>query len=115
MEYPARGAQRGGLRFVLQSPGPELAEAMIDYLRTLSAATAIGDELDALGESVKNIYAQGLGDDFADVADGLAATQQASDLFQFTPLREGRPVALLYIVDFIQVSIHAPARGATFV
>ena len=31
-------------------------------------------------DSVKNIYAQGLGDDFADVADGLAATQQASDL-----------------------------------
>ncbi len=39
MEYPARGARRGGLRFVLQSPGPELAEAMIDYLRTLSAET----------------------------------------------------------------------------
>lgn len=50
-------------------------------INQLSAATgATGDELDALGESVKNIYAQGLGDDFADVADGLAATQQASDL-----------------------------------
>lgn len=47
----------------------------------LSAATGVtGDELGALGESVKNIYAKGLGDDFADVADGLAATQQASDL-----------------------------------
>lgn len=39
MEYPAREVQRGGLCFVLQSPGPELAEAMIDYLRTLSAET----------------------------------------------------------------------------
>lgn len=39
-----------------------------------------GDELDALGESVKNIYAQNLGEDFNDVAEGLAATQKASDL-----------------------------------
>ena len=50
-------------------------------INQLSAATgATGAELDSLGESVKNIYAQNLGDDFADVADGLAATQQASDL-----------------------------------
>lgn len=39
MEYPARAVQRGGLHFVLQSPGAELAEAMIHYLRTLSAET----------------------------------------------------------------------------
>lgn len=64
--------------------GKYLADLGTEYntaINQLSAATgATGDELDALGESVKNIYAQGLGDDFADVADGLAATQQASDL-----------------------------------
>ena len=64
--------------------GKYLADLGNEYntaINQLSAATAAtGDELDALGESVKNIYAQGLGDDFADVADGLAATQQASDL-----------------------------------
>ena len=64
--------------------GKYLADLDNEYntaINQLSAATgATGDELDALGESVKNIYAQGLGDDFADVADGLAATQQASDL-----------------------------------
>ncbi len=63
--------------------GKYLADLGNEYntaINQLSAATgATGDELDALGESVKNIYAQGLGDDFADVADGLAATQQASD------------------------------------
>lgn len=64
--------------------GKYLADLGNEYntaINQLSAATgATGDELDALGESVKNIYAQELGDDFADVADGLAATQQASDL-----------------------------------
>jgi phage-related minor tail protein len=64
--------------------GKYLADLGNEYntaINQLSAATgATGDELDALGESVKNIYAQGLGDDFADVANGLAATQQASDL-----------------------------------
>ncbi len=50
-------------------------------MNQLSASTgATGDELDALGESVKNIYAQNLGEDFNDVAEGLAATQKASDL-----------------------------------
>ena len=64
--------------------GKYLADLGNEYntaINQLSAATgATGDELDALGESVVNIYAHGLGDDFADVADGLAATQQASDL-----------------------------------
>lgn len=64
--------------------GKYLADLGNEYntaINQLSAATgATGDELAALGESVKDIYAQGLGDDFADVADGLAATQQASDL-----------------------------------
>lgn len=64
--------------------GKYLADLGNEYntaINQLSAATgATGTELDSLGESVKNIYAQNLGDDFADVADGLAATQQASDL-----------------------------------
>jgi hypothetical protein len=54
--------------------GKYLADLGNEYntaINQLSAATgATGDELDALGESVKDIYAQGLGDDFADVADG---------------------------------------------
>lgn len=64
--------------------GKYLADLGNEYntaINQLSAATgATGAELDSLGESVKNIYAQNLGDDFADVADGLAATKQASDL-----------------------------------
>lgn len=64
--------------------GKYLADLGNEYntaINQLSAATgATGAELDSLGESVKNIYAQNLGDDFADVADGLAATQKASDL-----------------------------------
>ena len=64
--------------------GKYLADLGSEYntaLNQLSASTgATGDELAALGESVKDIYAQGLGEDFADVADGLAATAQVSDL-----------------------------------
>lgn len=64
--------------------GKYLADLGNEYntaINQLSAATgATGDELAALGDSIKDIYAQGLGEDFADVADGLAATQQASDL-----------------------------------
>ena len=64
--------------------GKCLADLGSEYntaLNQLSASTgATGDELAALGESVKDIYAQGLGEDFADVADGLAATAQVSDL-----------------------------------
>lgn len=56
-------------------------KAVVKAMNQLSASTgATGDELDALGESVKNIYAQNLGEDFNDVAEGLAATQKASDL-----------------------------------
>lgn len=64
--------------------GKYLADLGSEYntaLNQLSASTgATGDELAALGESVKDIYAQRLGEDFADVADGLAATAQVSDL-----------------------------------
>ena len=64
--------------------GSYLANLGSEYntaINQISAATgATGGELDTLGESVKNIYAQNLGEDFADVADGLAATQRASDL-----------------------------------
>ena len=64
--------------------GKYLADLGSEYntaINQLSASTgATGDELAALGESVKDIYAQGLGEDFADVADGLAATAQVSDL-----------------------------------
>ena len=34
-------------------------------------------------------------------------------IFQFTPLREGRPALLPIPVAAIQISIHAPPRGAT--
>ena len=34
-------------------------------------------------------------------------------LFQFTPLREGRPKYANNLLAKISVSIHAPARGAT--
>ena len=84
----AVGAAVGGIavatgRAVVEA-GKYLAELGDDYnkaMNQLSASTgATGDELDALGESVKNIYAQNLGEDFNDVAEGLAATQKASDL-----------------------------------
>lgn len=64
--------------------GSYLAELGDEYnkaVNQMSASTgATGEELDALSESMKNIYAQNLGDDFNDVAEGLAATQKASDL-----------------------------------
>lgn len=50
-------------------------------MNQLSASTGVtGDELEALGNIVEDIYAQGLGDDFQDVADGLAATRKVTDL-----------------------------------
>ena len=39
-------------------------------------------------------------------------TTATIDLFQFTPLREGRP-PLSVIVPYGKISIHAPPRGAT--
>ena len=84
----AVGAAVGGIAVAtgkaVVDAGKYLAELGDDYnkaMNQLSASTgATGDELDALGESVKNIYAQNLGEDFNDVAEGLAATQKASDL-----------------------------------
>ena len=35
--------------------------------------------------------------------------------FQFTPLREGRPLAPLHFLLKVAISIHAPPRGATLV
>ena len=84
----AVGAAAGGIavatgKAVIEA-GKYLADLGDEYnkaVNQISASTgATGDELDALGESIKNIYAQNLGEDFADVADGLAATQKASDL-----------------------------------
>ena len=50
-------------------------------MNQLSASTGeTGDELAALGDIVEDIYARGLGEDFQDVADGLAATQKVTDL-----------------------------------
>lgn len=84
----AVGAAVGGIAVAMGKAvveaGKYLAELGDDYnkaMNQLSASTgATGDELDALGESVKSIYAQNLGEDFNDVAEGLAATQKASDL-----------------------------------
>lgn len=80
----AIGGIAAATRKAVVDAGKYLADLGNEYntaINQLSAATgATGAELDSLGESVKNIYAQNLGDDFADVADGLAATQQASDL-----------------------------------
>lgn len=84
----AVGAAVGGIAVAtgkaVVEAGKYLAELGDDHnkaMNQLSASTgATGDELDALGESVKNIYAQNLGEDFNDVAEGLAATQKASDL-----------------------------------
>lgn len=64
--------------------GKYLADLGDDWKTTmnqLSASTGItGEELDALGESVQNIYVKGLGEDFADVADALAVVKQNSGL-----------------------------------
>ena len=85
----AVGAAVGGIAVAMGKAvveaGKYLAELGDDYnkaMNQLSASTGAtaGDELDALGESVKSIYAQNLGEDFNDVAEGLAATQKASDL-----------------------------------
>lgn len=84
----AVGAAMGGIavatgKAVLDA-GKYLANLGDEYnkaVNQISASTgATGAELDALGESIKNIYAQNLGEDYRDVADGLAATQKASGL-----------------------------------
>lgn len=84
----AVGAAVGGIaiatgKAVIEA-GKYLNDLGDDYnkaLNQLSASTgATGDELDALGESIKNVYAQNLGEDFNDVAEGLSATKKASDL-----------------------------------
>ena len=41
------------------------------------------------------------------------ARRHATARFQFTPLREGRPVGCAQGVEQIHISIHAPPRGAT--
>ena len=84
----AAGAAVGGVAVAtgkaVLSAGQYLAELGDDWNKTmnqLSASTGTtGAKLEALGESVKGVYARGLGEDFQDVADGLAATQKASDL-----------------------------------
>ena len=35
-------------------------------------------------------------------------------VFQFTPLREGRPAVVKLNFEMYRISIHAPARGATW-
>lgn len=84
----AVGAAVGGVAVAtgkaVASAGKYLADLGDDWNTTmnqLSASTgATGAELDALGESVKDVYAQGLGEDFQDVADSLAAVQKVTDL-----------------------------------
>lgn len=64
--------------------GKYLANLGTDWQTTmnqLSASTGMtGEQLDALGESVQNVYVKGLGEDFADVADALATVKQNSGL-----------------------------------
>lgn len=84
----AVGAAMGGIAIAtgkaVLDAGKYLANLGDEYnkaVNQISASTgATGAELDALGESIKNIYAQNLGEDYRDVADGLAATQKASGL-----------------------------------
>lgn len=95
--------------------GKYLAELGDDYnkaMNQLSASTgATGDELDALGESVKNIYAQNLGEDFNDVAEGLAATQKASDLAG--EALEQATAAGFVLCDTFDYDISESARAAS--
>lgn len=115
--WPSAGAV-GGIAVAtgkaVVEAGKYLADLGNEYntaINQLSAATgATGDELDALGESVKNIYAQGLGDDFADVADGLAATQQASDLTGEALERANRPPASTCGTCSTTMSARAPGQ-----
>ena len=45
--------------------------------------------------------------------EGKAATIEVGEVFQFTPLREGRRYTGGRLLCFPVISIHAPARGAT--
>jgi phage-related minor tail protein len=84
----AVGAAMGGVAIAtgkaVVEAGKYLADLGDDWNTTmndLSASTgATGAELEALGEAVKGVYAKGLGDDFKDVADGLAVVKQNSGL-----------------------------------
>lgn len=84
----AVGAAMGGVAIATGKAVVEAGKYLADLgdewnttMNDLSASTgATGAELEALGESVKGIYAKGLGDDFQDVADGLAVVKQNSGL-----------------------------------
>ena len=84
----AAGAAVGGVAVAtgkaVVDAGKYLANLGDDWnttMNNLSASTgATGAELEALGETVKAVYAQGLGEDFQDVADSMAATQKVTDL-----------------------------------
>ena len=84
----AVGAAVGGVAVstgkAVVSAGKYLANLGDDWNTTmnqLAASTgATGDELAALGESVKDVYANGFGDNFQDVADGLAVVKQNTGL-----------------------------------
>ena len=45
----------------------------------------------------------------------MLAIKNVEDLFQFTPLREGRPDGNAQGKSLCTISIHAPPRGATTV
>lgn len=115
----AVGAAVGGIAVAtgkaVVEAGKYLAELGDDYnkaMNQLSASTgATGDELDALGESVKNIYAQNLGEDFNDVAEGLAATQKASDLAG--EALEQATAAGFVLRDTFDYDINESARAAS--
>lgn len=84
----AAGAAVGGVAIAtgkaVVKAGKYLANLGNNWQTTMNQVSAstgtTGTELDALGESIKNIYAKGLGEDFADVADGLAVVKQNSGL-----------------------------------
>lgn len=115
----AAGAAVGGIAVAtgkaVASAGKYLATLGNDWGKTmnqLSASTgATGAELEALGQSVESIYAKGLGEDFQDVADALAATQQASGLTG--EALEDATAAAFTLRDTFEYDINESARAAS--
>ena len=76
-----------------------------------SRPSARGDKSKNLLNSLYGIF------QFTPLREGRPACRSTilsgAPIFQFTPLREGRPALLPIPVAAIQISIHAPPRGAT--
>lgn len=90
----------------------ELGDGFNQTMNDLSASTgATGDELEGLGDIVKDVYADGIGESLGEVADGLALVKQATGAVG-DELKEATSDAFL-LSDTFGFGIEESSRTAT--